>query len=298
MIEQRAGETLALVERMREVFETGAVKVAVLPFDAPADAQCVIQAARESGIRTLDVQHGFFNEPKANYREMTLADSAAVWSEADARDVRARGGGSVVVTGNPGIVNAAEVLLHAPQPRSSGDTLMLVEYSSRLSIRLDNRVSMRHVNTALRALAVARPGSSVTVRPHPAEHEPQIFARTASLYPTLDVRVDSTTSIEDLLRVTDLCIGAVSTATLQAACAGVPVVFLNVTGRTAPWPFDGSTDVPVALSESELAALIPVVLSTDTVLGRAAMLDALGVKRDAIDRVVDLIRTLAKKAQP
>ena len=73
---------------------------------------------------------------------------------------------------------------------------------------------------------------------------------------------------------------------------GVPVIFLNVTGHDAPWPFDGSTDVPMARSEEELAALIPEVLASGDVPGRAEMLGALGVKADAVDRVVDLINSI------
>jgi hypothetical protein len=101
-----------------------------------------------------------------------------------------------------------------------------------------------------------------------------------------------------LIEAADLCIGAVSTATLQAGAAGVPVLFLNVTDQPAPWPFDGTTDVPIASNANELAALVPVALSSEDVPGRDVMLEALGAKNDAVERVIELIRTLCERRPP
>jgi hypothetical protein len=176
--------------------------------------------------------------------------------------------------------------------------MVLVEYASRLSTRIDSRVSVRHVDVALQALERERPGTKVVVRPHPAEHEPDIFAGLAGSYPNLALEVDQASSIEDVINGADLCIGAVSTATLQAGAAGVPVVFLNVSGRPPRWPFDGSTDVPVASTSEELAACLRDAVASEDVLGRDVMLEALGARSDSVDRVVELIETLANEVQP
>jgi hypothetical protein len=291
MLEQRAGDTLAVVSQMRKSFSRKSLKVAVLPFDSPPDARVVVQAARESTVPTLVVQHGLFNEP--NEPDTTLADAVAVWAAADVDYVRSRTSARVALTGNPGAANSPNTFRNTKQSQAGARTIVLVEYASRLSVRLDNRVSLRHVTAALRALEKTRPKTAVTIRPHPAEHEPQIFERVASLYEEIKVDVDTNSTIAELFAEADLCIGAVSTATLEAAAAGVPVVFLNVTSRPARWPFDGSTGVPIASSSEELARLITEVISTDSVPGRAEMVEALGVEAGAVDRVIGLIEKLA-----
>jgi hypothetical protein len=291
MLEQRAGDTIAIVRRLRAAFASPRLKIAVLGFDTPPDARAVVQAARDAGVPTLVVQHGLHAEP--NSPDKMLADAVAVWSERDGRDVAARTSSFVQVTGNPGVPSPAEPTLRSKKLGGTGRTLVLVDYASRLSTRVDQRVGLRHVNSALRALATTRPGTVAIVRPHPAEHEPEIFARHAARYPELAVRVDTQSPIVELIEAADLCIGAISTATLQAGAASVPVVFLNVSGRRGPWPLDGSTDVPIASSSEELTELIPQVLSSGLVPGRTELVEALGVRADATDRVISLIGRLA-----
>jgi hypothetical protein len=299
MLEQRATDTLAVIGQMYKAFASKRVKLALLPYDSPPDARAIVHAAQDAEVPILVVQHGFYAE--TNDPDKTLADAVAVWSENDVRNVRERTSAVVVQTGNPGITNPDRLSQVPLRPPGSAGTLVLVQYASRLSSRYDNRVSLRHVDAALSALAVARPGTAVTIRPHPAEHEPEIFSRIASRCPDLEIGVDVSSSIGELIGASDLCIGAVSTAALEAAAAGVPVIFLNPTDTPAPWPFDGSTDVPVAASTEELAELIPRVLSAGGVPGRATLLQALGVTTDATDRVIGLIQRLSEgrdRAQP
>jgi hypothetical protein len=293
MLRQRGGETVAVVSRLRRAFGRGTVKLAVLPFDAPADAREIIHAARDSGVPTLVVQHGLPNDPNA--KDMTLADAVAVWSPQDAAWLRAETQAIIEVTGNPGIASADDLLRKSFQPRASPRTIVLVEYSSRVSTLIDDRVSLRHVSTALDALARTRPGTPVTIRPHPAEHQAEIFVPVGSHSTDLEVTVDTSSAMDELIGGADLFIGAVSTATLQAGAAGVPVIFLNVTGRPAPWPFDGTTDVPLASNIDELIELIAEAVGSGEVRGRSELLRALGVERDAVDRVVALIRALVEE---
>jgi hypothetical protein len=294
MLEERAADTLAMVGRLRKAFSSKRMKLVVLPFDSPPIARAVVQAARDTDLPVLVVQHGFHADP--NNPDKKLADALAVWAEEDARLLREQTTALVERTGNPGAVTPTTPNEGQASPRAAARTIVLVQYPSRLSARYDKRVGVQHVDTALWALATARPGSAVTIRPHPADTEPGIFARSAARYPDLKVSVDIDRSIGDLISQSDLCIGAVSTAALEAAAAGVPVIFLNRTRIRAPWPFDGSTDVPVATSAEELADLIPVVLSSGEVPGRGTMVEALGASPDATDRVISLIQRLSEGA--
>jgi hypothetical protein len=76
------------------------------------------------------------------------------------------------------------------------------------------------------------------------------------------------------------------------------VILLNVTGSPARPPFDGSSDVPVATSSDELAQLVPMVLASAEVRGRSEMLEALGVRPDAVSQVIELIQALSRGASP
>jgi hypothetical protein len=290
LLEQRAAETLPRVQRLRHAFATGRVKVALLPSDVGAHIRSVVQAARDTGVPMVAVQHGFRNEP--NSPDLTLADTVAVWSEADRRYTAGRTSARVVVTGNPGVADRDIATRHGLRGSAIGHTIVLVEGPAPLSARFDERLPFHQVNGALRALAGTRPETVATIRPHPSVRKPEVYAQFASRYPELEVRVNAESALTELLAEADLCLGVVSTATLQAAAAWVPVIVLNVTGRAGPWPFDGSTDIPIATSAEQLAALIPEVLALGTVPGHAEMLAALGATGNAADHFVELIQSL------
>jgi hypothetical protein len=83
-----------------------------------------------------------------------------------------------------------------------------------------------------------------------------------------------------------------STATLQAAAFGLPVVYLDVAGVERPWPFDGSA-VPVARGAAELADELAAAVERQEVTGQAELLEALGVRRGATAAVTELVAELA-----
>jgi hypothetical protein len=130
----------------------------------------------------------------------------------------------------------------------------------------------------------------VVIRPHPSDDRSDRYLEALG-DPGGDLRltIDRTTPIEDLLRSGDLCVGALSTATLQSAVLGMPTVFLDVSGTFRPWPFDGSgAALPVARDDHELAALL-----VDPPASAVAAAEALGLRAGAADAVLDLIDELA-----
>src|SRR4051812_9365820 len=286
MLEMRAGDTLATVRARRRAFRHGRVRPAIVPFDSMPDSRMIIAAARTHGVPVMLVQHGFIGEP--NDPDKALSDHVAAWSERDAAHAPAHTlAAEVEGTGNP----AAP----APSARRAADsacTLVLVQDPTRISARHDARISLRHARTALRALDRARPGTAAILRPHPSVHRPEAFLALATEAPSLDVRLDVSSGIEALIEAADLCVGAVSTATLQAGVAGVPIAFLNLDAVPRLWPFDG-VSLPTATDEDELVALIERVLAAPDVEGREAMVEALGVRPDGLERVLALVSRLA-----
>ena len=283
LLAARAQATPALVDRQRRAFAGGRIRLLVVPFDSIAPVRTILVAAREHGVPSLLVQHGFAGEPEDP--DMRESDHVAVWSERQARRVE-RGGRPATVTGNPAAPAAP-----APRCPPRGRTLLLVQPASPFSLRADARVSRRSLEVGLAALAEARPGGTVVVRPHPQDPDPDAHARKV---PGLRVLVDRTSPMGDLLGSCDLCVGGLSTAMLQAAAAGVPVVFLDITGMPTAWPFDRTGELPVAGDATELAEQVQRALAAPRVLGGDALVEALGVRPGSLERLVELALTVAR----
>jgi len=268
----------------RRAFARGSVRAVVVPFDRPATVAALVVEARAAGIPSLLVQHGF--DQGLGVPDKTHVDVAALWSERDRSILRDVSSARPVVTGNPGAEHLASPGARAPR---RDRTLLLVDYQSRLSASVPERVSQLHLTTALEAVAAARPGTTAVIRPHPAS----LGAETTVPRPAgIAIEVDATTPIETLSAGVDACVGAMSTATLQAGACGVPVVYLDVAGLERPWPFDGSA-VPVARDASQLADELAAAVERPEVTGQADLLEALGARRGGTAAVTELVAELA-----
>jgi hypothetical protein len=284
-LRDRAPAALVTARQARPAFAGGSVRALVVPFDTPPDMAGLVAEARRARIPSLLVQHGF--DAELGVPDKIHVDVAALWSQRD-RDLMPAGSGvRSLVTGNPGAEHLAEP---DGRPGWRGRTLLLVDYHSRLSARVTDRVSQLHVATALEALAETRPDTTVVIRPHPASEGTEAYVPWPD---TLAVEVDATTPIEELFGEVDACVGAMSTATLQAVGRGIPVVYLDVAGVDRPWPFDG-TAVPVARNAKELADALGAALARRDVLGQAELLEALGARKGATVAVCELIAELAR----
>ena len=131
------------------------------------------------------------------------------------------------------------------------------------------------------------------IRPHPSDRHADAYLRGPE---GLRTELDTTTPIEELLTKVDLCIGSMSTATLQAGVLGVPVVHLEVAGYRRPWPLDGSV-VPTAGDADELAEAVRRVLADPEVSGRSELREALGVRPGAVAAVCELLEELVAGRQ-
>jgi hypothetical protein len=276
-----AGAAPAQFAHFRDVVRKS--RLIVMPFDSPGEQRVLLAAGRTLEIPALVVQHGFkagLNDP-----DMTLSDHVAVWSEHDRGDLQPRARGIVTITGNPG----ADDFPPRREPGRHNRIVVLVEYHGRLSARVGQRIALQQLAAAVDAIGATRPGSEVAIRPHPSDHRGDDYL--AALRSRADVRLalDASTPIEDLLASADVCVGALSTATLQAAALGVHTVFLDVSGATRPWPFDGAPGaLPAAYGAQELAQLIE-----QGPAAADAAATALGLSGRATERIVDMIEALA-----
>ena len=289
ILRDRAGDSLAQALHARAAFSRRAPRLVLVPFDSPAFPRLLLAEAHAAGASSLLVQHGFHLEP--NDPDGSFVRHAAVWSDHDRARVVA---GRSHVTGNPGAAHLGAT--RPPGSRRRGRTIVLLEYAPRLSALRDDRFPLRHLQAALGGVAAARPNTEVVIRPHPSDPDPTAYPKLVPPPAGLDVLTDRSTPIEELCAGADLCVGALSTASLQATAVGLPVCVLNVSGVPGPWPLAGGVDgLPEVTSAHELAELIPELLARGPGASREAALEALGARGDAVENVVALVGELAAR---
>jgi hypothetical protein len=285
-------DALARMRRVQPHFARGGLRTAVVPSDATPDARVIDAAARAEGRSTVHVQHGFvpYQPPgPPGHIDGMVSQRVGTWSETYAEYLRTGAPGSVTATGNP----AAPGRPAGGRSGVSSTTLLLVEMPTPLSSLVGARVTANHLEGALEGLAAARPGTHVIVRPHPLDSEHRLYEAAGMRHPELQLSMDAHTPITELFGRVDLCVGAVSTAALQATVAGVPTVLLNATGAALTRPFDGSDDYPVATDPERLAAAIAGALGSAEPPGLEAALTALGSDPQALDRLLTLVSDAA-----
>jgi hypothetical protein len=256
---------------MRDALRRRVPSSVVVPFDSTPLTRVLIGAARELDVRSIAIAHGGYWFP-AIVQDLEVADEIAVWSPQVLEHIAVRGR-PVHLVGYP----RGREPRRAQRTRSSRRlrVVVLEQPQLPLSAAVDARMSGYHYRTALRAIARLAPQARVVLRPHPSRGHPTAELVRA-LHTEQQVEVAVGPTILEVLRDADLCIGSASTATLEAAYAGVPVVVLDLTEIEWPWPLGGETDVPIARSEDELVDAIRSVLTSGSFLGRETLLTALG----------------------
>jgi hypothetical protein len=155
---------------------------------------------------------------------------------------------------------------------------------------MDTRIVMKQYVTALDAIARRLPRARVVLRPHPSHDLSPVQAVTAR-FAGLDLTVDVTTDIMDLLSDVDLVVGSASTTTFQAALAGTPVIVLATAAFDWDWPLGGDTSVPVAHSADDLVTRLDRWVRDGSVPGAEDLLAAIGA--DGGDGTGRLLRVLS-----
>jgi hypothetical protein len=285
LIRQLASGTFALAGAFRAAVRRG-LRTAVVPSDTAPYARTFTSATRELGSTLVTVQHGFCGDlwrvggKLVPYADGVEAERVAVWSERDEQRLRGFARGEITVTGNP---DAGE---SPPTAREPGRTaLVLLQPAGASELIFDVRAARRYVEEALAGLAAARFSGPVVLRPHPLDRMDYRGLETHGLRTS----VDAGSSLPDALRGARLCVGTLSTATLEAVRAGVPTVFLDVAGVPLPWPFDGSGALPRATDRESLADALGALGKRPGDATQAAAAEALGARPGALGRVADLV---------
>lgn len=289
---RRAVRDVAEIAVLRRAFGRGRVRTVVLAYDIEPSARLVALLAREAGIHTFVLQHGAVLLPRP-LSDCAVAEEVAVWSQAVAPPA-ARDRARVHVVGYP-MPHEAPPTRTLKRAQERPKVVVLGQGEDPYTTTMDARLRLRHYCGAVHAVLARHPRAHVVLRPHPSD-EPMLPADVVARFEGSDVTVDDGTDILTLLEDSDLCVGASSTATFQAALVGTPVVVLNLSGFEWEWPLDEASDVPVAHTERELGEWIDVWADGGVLPSRDDLLDALGAHgEDACGRVVEL---LARNGSP
>lgn len=282
----RALETTAAVSVLRTPLAAGRIQAVLLPFDHEPQAKTIVRLAQRAGVPTLVVQHGY--EPQRVLPTGSLSDSVGVWSEADRQGFPPEHRRRVRVTGNPRKAQLPAARRH----RSTGRpvAVVLAEHHSRMSAILDRRITAVHLAIALGGLGSSRRTWRIIVRPHPSDDIGAFQRMVEGL--ASDAEVDGRTPAAELLANADLCVGALSTATLEAALLGARVVMLNPRGISWTPPLQEGGPVLMARTADELAAAVDAAMDAPEAPGADALREALGV--DPEDPAGDLVDWLTE----
>jgi hypothetical protein len=290
-VAERAATELPLLRLLQRTFRRYKVGCVVVPFDVVPEMRLAVTTAKSFGIPTIVVQHGAYLEP-LRFPDLQVADTAVLWSEAAIPAVAGRTD-DVVVVGYPG-----------PRPswhQSFATTpaiIVLGAPSYRASCLRDTRQEQRQYAAAIEAALEVAPDTPIVLRPHPSTG-PLAADAMCSRYPSALITVDVTSDIFDLLRRGAVCIGTNSTAVMQAALIGTPILILNLDGVEFPWPLGGSsTTVPIARSREDLVLHLRKMLNRkdEAAWGQDDLLGVLGVMQD--DSVEKLVAVIARHLRP
>jgi hypothetical protein len=286
LAKRRAVGDVAHISMLRRAFARGRIRTVVLAYDIEPTARLVALVARDVGIHTFVLQHGAVLLPR-QLSDCAVAAEVAVWAEAVAPPA-ARARDHVHVVGYP-MPHERAPTRALPPSQARPTVLVLGQGEDPYTATMDARLRLHHYCGAVSAVLARRPRARVVLRPHPSD-DPAVPAAVAARFEGSDVTVDRVTDILTLLKGSDLCVGASSTATFQAALAGAPVVVLNLSGFEWDWPLDESSDVPVAHTKQELAEWIDAWADGGVLPGREELVEALGAHgEDACGRVAELL---------
>jgi hypothetical protein len=275
----RAEGDLAMAGTLERAFRGARPAAIVSAWDVEPLARLTTRAAQAAGIRTIALAHGAFLLPQTLV-DLDLCDEVLLWSHAVAPPITNLDR-PIHVVGYPEPRPAAPPT--RPAPRGERPRVLVLAQPTLPGMGLTNpRIAMRQYTTAVDALLDRRPGAQIVLRPHPSaglEAEHALEQR----HPGTTFEIDRASTILDALAGCDLCIGTITTATLQAALVGTPVVALNLMGFEWSWPLGGDTTVPIARDGHELGACLDVWLQGSPLPGRDELLAALGARPEGDD---------------
>ncbi|MEO5762053.1 MAG: CDP-glycerol glycerophosphotransferase family protein [Vicinamibacteria bacterium] len=289
-------------------------KLVCLYAESSGLGRAAIEAARETEIKTLGVQHGILYPNYFSYERFEnevnegspIPDVTAMYGEEGVRvleRVFRYPKGHVVATGSPRYDDLAVEIrkVNREERRANlgvGANEKLIVLASRYKgIRDTHKASGPAFSLLLDAIHRLE-GARLIVKPHPAEPVDAYAKDIMSSHVSDRVRVISDRSLIDILPAADLLVTVESLSATEALVAGIPVVILRhpsnlrevVTSGAAHGVADGADPLPV------MEALLTDKKTRDAwrIARDAYLVDvAHGVDGKALERLISLLSAVA-----
>ena len=293
--------------RLRELLKTSATAGLVLDQDATPLARAAIAAARQLSIPTWVVQHGvtgvrFGFAPLAADRFLA-ADRASCRQLVDWGVHRER----IEVTGSPSLDALRESFATQRPTPGPGKTnerrpkfLLLASTPPRdqrpdaVTFHLTSQTYDELIEIACRAVASVD-GAELLVKAHPRDPRGIALRNCLARFPELSARMVEQ-PLAQLLHGVDVVLSCASTAGVEAAALGWPVIQLLPRGSATLLPAADYGMIGTARNFGELVALLPAALDLSlkneriqTASGIPANPHLPHIKNQAARRIVDLV---------
>jgi hypothetical protein len=273
----RGGQQVRLSHHVQRYLAAWRPERLIVDEDATPLKRIAVWHARQAGIPSLVVQHG---APRVRFGFAPLAaDKFLAWGESSQQQLVAWGVPSerIVIAGSPRVKPARvgvrdharpEILLFATT-RPRDDRPDAVEY------HLTTRTHDDSLRMAF--LAVAQlPAARLTVKLHPRAGDPARIQRLMGEFPGLQCRVVHRGSADRWLRRCDVVLNCGSSAGIEAAYAGLPVIELLPAGSreltpAAEWGLFASVR-----TADELCCQLARALSADAITKRPSVFATTG----------------------
>jgi glycosyltransferase involved in cell wall biosynthesis len=254
LVERHARYASALAGRLRNELQRRDVRAVLVPFDGPSYARLIVRVAQAMGIATFVINDGF----KADdiQQEGMAADVALAWSEVIRDGYFSRRPDGAVVTGNP---RAARLCGLKRQRREPPRVLVGAHAFSPVDLNCHRSDAERFLEQVLSGVAQAgdRVGREVVVKLNGADgrdYHDEGLAGHPELQ--LDVRIHG--DVVELFERCDIYVSAYSTSLIEAAAAGLPIVYYRINAQRLGPPFSGDEFLArrTASTPDQLAALL------------------------------------------
>ena len=290
-----------LVANIDEHFRTVQPTALVLDEDATPLKRAAVALAKRHQARSLIVQHGapcgpFGFVPQA-------ADRLCVWGASSREQLLHFGAAAqrICVTGWPQVeTRLAEDRQPPPQRRRIVKRILLLATlppddgrPDTVSFHLTRQTHEQMLNMA--CAAVGRlPRARLTIKLHPRCSDDAVFRRALDRHPALKAEIVRKAKLERLFAASDCVLSCASTAGIEAALAGAPVVQLLPAGSGDILPADRWGLLGSARQPAELEALLGRALARGWRMPQhepqnLASICSRDPHRSAADRIADVL---------
>ncbi|HEX3519228.1 MAG TPA: hypothetical protein VHT29_09370 [Solirubrobacteraceae bacterium] len=253
LLERYGRYAQALAAPIERELRSRGVSAVLVPFDTPAHARLIVRVAQKLQIPSFVINDGFKTDD-IQLEGMT-ADTALAWSAAMSEGYFARRTNGAVVTGNPRIASL-------PQARAAHRRAQRVLIGghtfSGVDLNCGRSDAERFLEQTLAGVAAAGlPSGEVLVKLHPAD-EPSYYRELVHRHPELSVEMRSSGDVTSLFTEFDVYVTTYSTSLIEAAAAGMPIIYYRINAQVMGPPFTGDSFLAgrTASTPSELAALL------------------------------------------